>query len=72
MRSALKSFAEDDAVPVLKIALTEIEGFLSDAYRNVHGKGARIKKLLEFAVASAEAKAGHPGRSCSRPPSLII
>ncbi|NOJ50249.1 hypothetical protein [Bradyrhizobium archetypum] len=71
MRSALKSFAEDDAVPVLN-ALTEIEGFLSDAYRNVHGKGARIKKLLEFAVASAEAKAGHPGRSCSQPPSLII
>lgn len=60
LRSALKSFAEGDAVPVLKIALTEIEGILGDAYRKVHGKGARIKKLLEFAVASAEAKAGQP------------
>ncbi|MDA9407016.1 hypothetical protein XH80_09895 [Bradyrhizobium sp. CCBAU 45384] len=60
LRSALKSFAEGDAVPVLKIALTEIEGILGDAYRKVYGKGARIKKLLEFAVASAEAKAGHP------------
>jgi hypothetical protein len=55
-----KSFAEEDAVPVLKIALTEIEGILSDAYRKVHGKGVRIKKFLEFAVASAEAKAGRP------------
>ncbi|WP_247541537.1 hypothetical protein [Bradyrhizobium sp. 168] len=58
LRSALKSFAEGDAIPVLKIALTEIEGILGDAYRKVYGKGAKIKKLLEFAVASAEAKAG--------------
>ena len=60
LRPALKSFAEGDAVPVLKIALTEIEGILGDAYRKIHGKGAKIKKLLEFAVASAEAKAGQP------------
>ncbi len=60
LRSALKSFAEEDAVPVLKIALTEIEGILDDAYRKVHGKSARIEKLLEFAIASAEAKAGQP------------
>ena len=60
LRSALKSFAEGDAIPVLKIALTEIEGILGDAYHKVHGEGAKIKKLLEFAVASAEAKAGQP------------
>src|SRR6267142_2305886 len=58
--STLKSFAEGDAIPVLKIALTEIEGILGDAYHKVHGEGAKIKKLLEFAVASAEAKAGQP------------
>jgi hypothetical protein len=33
---------------------------LGDAYRKVHGQGAKIKTLLEFAVASAEAKAGRP------------
>jgi hypothetical protein len=60
LRSALKSFSEGDAIPVIKIALTEIEGILNDAHRKVHGKGAKIKKLLEFAVASAEAKAGEP------------
>lgn len=58
LRSALKSFADSDPVPVLKIALTEIEGILGDAYRKVHGKGAKIKELLEFAIVSAEAKAG--------------
>lgn len=47
-------------MPVLKIALTEIEGILGDAYRKVHGKGAKIKKLLEFAAASAKGKAGQP------------
>jgi hypothetical protein len=38
LRSALKSFSEGDAIPVLKIALTEIEGILGDAYRKIHGK----------------------------------
>lgn len=60
LRSAQKSFVAGDAVPVPKIALTEIEGILSDAYRRVHGQGAKINTLLEFAVASAEAKAGQP------------
>jgi hypothetical protein len=60
LRSALRSFADGDAVPAIKIALTEIEGILADAYRAVHGKGARINALLEFAVASAEQKAGQP------------
>jgi hypothetical protein len=60
LRSAQKAFAAGDAIPVLKIVLTEIEGILSDAYRGVHGRGAKINALLEFAVASAEAKAGQP------------
>jgi hypothetical protein len=58
LRSAVKSFAEKDAVPVHKIALTEIEGILGEAYRGVHKNGAKITKLLELAVASAEEKAG--------------
>ncbi|MGE0288792.1 MAG: hypothetical protein AB7I42_20790 [Bradyrhizobium sp.] len=60
LRSALKSFSAGEAVPVIKIALTEIEGILNEAYRRVHGAGARIGTLLEFAVASAEQRAGHP------------
>ncbi|WP_210243287.1 hypothetical protein [Mesorhizobium sp. B2-3-11] len=60
LRSALNNFASGDAVAVLKIVLTEIEGILRDAYRNLHGKGAKLGKLLEFAVESAEQKAGHP------------
>ncbi|SMH30227.1 hypothetical protein [Mesorhizobium australicum] len=60
LRSALKNFASGDSVAVLKIVLTEIEGILRDAYRKVHGKGAKLNKLLEFAVLSAEKKAGQP------------
>jgi len=60
LRSALNNFASGDAVAVLKIVLTEIEGILGGAYRKVHGTGAKIKKLLEFAVQSAEQKAGQP------------
>jgi hypothetical protein len=60
LRPAQKAFMAGEAVSVLKIALTEIEGILWDAYRKVHGRGAKITTLLEFAVASAEAKAGQP------------
>lgn len=60
LRAAQKAFAAGDAVAVLKIVLTEIEGILGEAYRKVHGHGAKIKVLLEFAVASGEAKAGRP------------
>jgi hypothetical protein len=60
LRAAQKAFASGDAVSVLKIALTEIEGILREAYRKVHGQSAKTKTLLEFAVASAEAKAGGP------------
>lgn len=60
MRSAINSFTSGDAVPVLKIVLTEIEGILNEAYRKIHGQSAKIKVLLAFAVSSAEAKAGRP------------
>ncbi|WP_316202871.1 MULTISPECIES: hypothetical protein [unclassified Bradyrhizobium] len=60
LRAAQRAFAADDAVSVLKIALTEIEGILGEAHRKVHGQGAKIKTLVEFAVASAEKKAGRP------------
>lgn len=58
LRSALNNFIAQDSVAVLKIVLTEIEGILAEAYRRTHGKGAKIKKLLEFAVESAEQKVG--------------
>lgn len=60
LRSALNNFASGDSIAVLKIILTEIESILGDAYRGVHGKGAKLKKLLEFAVQSAERKSGRP------------
>ena len=58
LRSALNNFATGDSVAVLKIVLTEIEGILGAAYRTSHDKGAKLKALLEFAVESAERKAG--------------
>ena len=60
LRAAQKAFAAGDAVSVLKIALTEIEGILGDAHRKAHGHGTKLKALLEFAVTSAEARAGSP------------
>ncbi|MEA2890384.1 MAG: hypothetical protein QOI05_1177 [Bradyrhizobium sp.] len=60
LRAAQRAFAAGDAVSVLKIALTEIEGILAEAYRRVYGTGAKIKTLVEFAVTSAEKKAGRP------------
>jgi hypothetical protein len=60
LRSALNTYQADEYIATIKISLTEIEGLLSAAYREVHGKGARIKKLLEFAIASAEERAGSP------------
>ena len=60
LRAALNSFSAGEAVSVIKIALTEIEGILNEAYRHIYGTGARIGPLLEFAVASAEEKAGQP------------
>lgn len=58
LRSALRNFVSGDSIAVLKVVLTEIEGILGEAYRKTHGSGARITKLLEFAIQSAEQKAG--------------
>ncbi len=59
LESAVRSYVAGDPVSVIKIALTEIEGILNEAYRQKHGRGTRrIGKLLEFAVQSAEKRAG--------------
>jgi hypothetical protein len=47
-------------VAVIKIVLTEIEGVLNAAHRAAYGRGASRKALIEFAVKSAERKAGSP------------
>jgi hypothetical protein len=60
LRSALRNYAEGDSVAVLKIVLTEIEGILREAYRAKKGNSAKLGKLLEFAIASAESKSGSP------------
>ncbi|MDP3257875.1 MAG: hypothetical protein Q8S58_07355 [Bosea sp. (in: a-proteobacteria)] len=60
LRSALNNFAAGDAIAVLKIVLTEIEGILRDAYMKNHGKSVKLDKLLQFAVDSAAQKAGQP------------
>lgn len=60
LRSAMRSFVADDPIAVMKTVLTEIEGVLREAYQAIHGTGAKIETLLEFAVASAERKAGSP------------
>lgn len=60
LRSALTNFTSGDSVAVLKIVLTEIEGILRAAYQKAHGKSAKLKPLLEFAVQSAEQKTGQP------------
>ncbi len=60
LRSALNGYLAGDPVPVLKIALTEIEGILNEAHRKLYGTGAKQKALLGFAVRSAEEKRGQP------------
>jgi hypothetical protein len=60
LRSALNAFKSGDEVAVLKIVLTEIEGILGDAYRQENTQGAKLEKLIDFAAASAERKAGAP------------
>jgi hypothetical protein len=57
-KSAIAAFKRRDAVAAIKIAVTEIEGILRAAYRARTGKTAKLAKLLEFAVKSAEEKAG--------------
>lgn len=57
-RAAIDAYKDQKPIPVIKILLTEIEGVLMEAYRAVHGKGAKVKTLLAFAVESAEQKTG--------------
>jgi hypothetical protein len=57
-KSAIDAYKRQDAVSVIKTLLTEIEGVLMDAYKAVHGKGAKIKTLCEFAIESANQKTG--------------
>lgn len=58
--SALEAFRRGDDVSTVKIVLTEIEGVLNDAHRRTHGGGAKLPKLLRFAAAAGERKAGGP------------
>jgi hypothetical protein len=57
-KSAIAAFKRRDAVAAIKIAVTEIEGILRAAYRTRTGKSAKLARLLDFAVKSAEEKAG--------------
>lgn len=59
LRAAIDAYTRREPVAVIKILLTEIEGVLNDAYRVAHGgQGAKLKELLNFAMESAEQKAG--------------
>jgi hypothetical protein len=58
LKSAVDAYRRGDSIAVLKIVLTEIEGILSDAHLASTGKRAKLKALLKFASASAEAKVG--------------
>lgn len=58
LRSATNAFLAGDPIATIKITLTEIEGVLAEAHKHSYGTSARRRTLLEFAVASAERKAG--------------
>jgi hypothetical protein len=61
LEAAVGAFNRREPVAVIKIILTEIEGILNDAYRIANGgRGAKLKELLKFAVASAELKVKQP------------
>lgn len=59
LRSAIRTYLDNDPVAVLKITLTEIEGILNEAYHAIYGKGAKLNVLLDFAVRSVEEKRGN-------------
>lgn len=60
LRAAIEAYLAGQPISTIKIILTEIEGVLAHAYRAANGKGAKLKRLLAFAVESAEKKAGAP------------
>jgi len=59
LRPAINAFKARDPVSVIKIVLSEIEGALAEAYSQSTGdRTHRIEKLLDFAIATAEARSG--------------
>jgi hypothetical protein len=59
LEEAIGSFKAERPASVIKIVLTEFEGVLNDAHRAANGgAGARLKDLLKFVSASAEAHTG--------------
>lgn len=58
--SATKSYTDRNYIAAIKTLLTEIEGVLNSAYIAKHGKGAKIKELLGFAIQEATNKTGQP------------
>ncbi|MGY3353670.1 MULTISPECIES: hypothetical protein [unclassified Bradyrhizobium] len=72
LRSALKSFAEGDAIPVLKIALTEIEGILGDAYRKVMARAQKSKSFWSLRLLPPRLRLGSQTRCCFPQPLPII
>ena len=60
LRSALDAYNAKNWIAVCKIALSEIEGILREAYRQATGNNAKLAALLKFAAAAGETKAGGP------------
>jgi hypothetical protein len=60
LRTAISAFLAKQPVATIKVLLTEIEGILAEAYKAVHGRRAKLKTLLSFAVQSAAEKTGAP------------
>lgn len=58
LRQAADAYFAGLYAPAIKTVLTEIEGILTDAYRQAHGKPAGLKAVLDYAIESAEARAG--------------
>jgi hypothetical protein len=58
LEPALRAFKECEPVASLKIILTEIEGIIQEAHIAELGKGAPIKKLLEYAAEKGVKKTG--------------
>jgi hypothetical protein len=58
LRSAINTYLANEPAAVIKIVLTEIEGILAAAYRATHGKSAKTKTLIQFALEAAAQRAG--------------
>jgi hypothetical protein len=59
--SGIDAFLRRDPVASIKIMLTEVEGILNSEHEIQRGKRLRrIEPLVDFAIGSAEAKAGGP------------